>query len=158
MDTVKKRETASDRRYHPRGHYVCIKRQEAGSLYMGQTIDLRSRVVEPQIDAGVVATKGQGSPLVRFSHTHDDRNTAPQLERRLQAALKRSPLEIEEMADRFSGLMALIRLPKTLQQLRDEEHQFNAAKGSAFNHVRVILNGYQGGMCVIPSPSGRGLG
>ena len=57
----------------------------------------------------------------------------------MQAALKRSPLEIEERTDRYSGLMALIRLPKTLQQLRDEEHQFNAAMGSAFNHVRVVL-------------------
>ena len=114
---------------------------------MGQTIDLRSRVVEPQIDAGVEATKGQGSALMWFSHTHDDRNTAPQLERRLQAALKRSPLEIEERTDRYSGLMALIRLPKTLQQLRDEEHQFNAAKGSAFNHVRVVLNQSQGEKC-----------
>ena len=125
---------------------------------MGQTIDLRSRVVEPQIDAGVEATKGQGSPLVRFSHTHDDRNAVQQMERHLQAALKQSPLEIEERADRFSGLIALIRLPKTLQQLPDEEHQFNVAMESAFNHVRVVLNGYQGGMCVIPSPSGRGLG
>ncbi len=120
MSTVEQREQASDQRYTPELHYVYILRLADGSFYIGQSNNLDMRVVEHHLDAGALATKGQDSRLVWFSHTHD-RESAQQMESRLQSLLERSPLAIEEQVARFSRLLDLVRPQKTLQEMREEE-------------------------------------
>ena len=138
MTTVEQRENASDSRFAPLVHYVYILRLEDGTFYIGQTNDLSARVVEHRIDAGAQATKGKKQDLVWFSHTHD-RKSAQQMEQRLKSALKRSPMEIEEIADRFSGLLDLVRPQKTLKDLQEEERAFNGEMAGSFHHVPVAI-------------------
>ena len=101
------REEMSDARFGPTVHYVYILRLAGGTFYVGQTNDLVSRHAEHFIDAGAEATKGQRPELAWFSHTHD-RRSAQQMEQRLQATLKRSPLEIEQIVARFNDLLDLV--------------------------------------------------
>ena len=138
MTTVNEREKASDSRFEPGVLYVYILRLRDNSLYVGQTNDLTSRVAEHVIDAGAEATRGQSPQLVWFSHTHD-RNSARQMEQRLQTALERSPLEVEAIIDRFSSLLDLVRPQKTLRQLQDEEQAYESKMRRHFHHSKALL-------------------
>ena len=139
MTTVSDREKASDNRFGPTVHYVYILRLGDDSLYVGQTNDLASRVAEHAVDAGAEATKGQAPRLVWFSHTHDRRG-AHQMEHRLQAALKRSPLELEAIIERFNALLDLMRPQKTLRQLQKEEMDYENRMRSLFHHSKALLH------------------
>lgn len=136
--TVENRENSSDSRFAPLVHYVYILRLDDESFYIGQTNDLSTRFAEHSIDSGAQATKSKTPRLVWFSHTHD-RNSAHQMEQRLQSALARSPLAIEEIVDRFSGLLDLIRPQKTLADLRREEQEFESEMSGAFHHVPIRI-------------------
>lgn len=138
MATVRNREKASDNRFGPTVYYTYILRLADDSLYVGQTNDLASRVVEHAVDAGAEATKGQEPRLVWFSHTHD-RAGAIQMEQRLQEALKRSPLEVEAIIERFDALLDLVRPQKTLRQLEEEERAYEAEMGSSFHYVSLAI-------------------
>ena len=137
MSTVKDRETASDSRFKPAVHYVYILRLRDNTLYVGQTNDLNSRMVEHTVDAGSKATKGQEPRLVWFSHTHD-RAGAKQMEQRLQEALKRSPLEIEDVIERFNTLLDLVRPQKTLRQLEEEDRNYESKMRKHFHHSNAL--------------------
>ena len=134
MNTVNAREKASDNRLEPTVHYVYILRLKDDSVYVGQTNDLASRVVEHAIDAGAEATNGQTPQLVWFSHTHD-RDGAHQMEQRLQSALKRSPLVVEALIERFSDLLDIVRPQKTLPEQRREEQEHEAEMLHVVHHV-----------------------
>lgn len=138
MTTVSAREKASDSRFEPGVYYVYILRLNDDSLYVGQTNDLVSRLAEHSIDAGAEATKGQAPQLVWFSHTHD-RSGAHQMEQRLQAALKRSPLELEAIIERFNSLLDLVRPQKTLRQLEAEERAYESKMRRLFHHSKALI-------------------
>ena len=138
MTTVRDRETASDSRFNPDVHYVYVLRLRDNTLYVGQTNDLASRMVEHTVDAGAEATKGQEPRLVWFSHTHD-RHGAKQMEQRLQAALKRSPLELETIVERFNALLDLVRPQKTLRQLQEEEKAYESKMRKHFHHSNALM-------------------
>ena len=133
MSTVRDRETASDSKFTPDVHYVYILRLRDNTFYVGQTNDLASRVVEHTLDAGAEATKGQEPRLVWFSHTHD-RDGARQMEQRLQAALQRSPLDLEIIVERFNSLLDLVRPQKTLRQLQEEKKAYESKMRRHFHH------------------------
>ena len=138
MTTVHERERASDSRFDPGVHYVYILRLRDDSLYVGQTNDLVSRVAEHSIDAGAEATKGQEPRLVWFSHTHD-RTAAHQMEQRLQAALQRSPLELEAIIERFTALLDMVRPQKTFSQLREEEEAYESEMRRVFHYSTATM-------------------
>ena len=130
------REEASDRQAEPLMWYVYILKQRDGSLYIGQTNDLKTRLLEHRLDAGADATKGQQGELKWWNHCHS-RKVAEHLEQRLQAALARSPLEIEGVIERFEEMMKLFRPEKSLADLRAEELAYDKEMRRAFHHAPV---------------------
>ena len=138
MTTVQQREQASDARWEPSLYYVYILRMDGGEFYVGQTNDLASRLAEHSIDAGAAATRGKRPELVWFSHTHD-RDSAKQMEQRLQSALARSPLEIEQIVARFQDLLDLVRPQKTLRELEQEQREFDSEMAHSFHHVPLVI-------------------
>ena len=141
----RQREEASDRKTDPVLWYVYILQKCDGSFYIGQTNDLQTRVLEHGLDAGAEATKGQQEKLKWWNHCHD-RDAAIALEQRLQAALDRSPLEIEGVIERFDTLHRMIRPEKSLAELRAEERAYAREMRRAFHH-RPIVIGQRGATC-----------
>ena len=138
MTTPQQREEASDARFKPNIYYVYILLGDDGQFYIGQTNDLASRHAEHFIDSGAKATQGQRPRLVWFSHTYDH-NSAKQMEQRLQAALSRSPLEIEQIVARFNDLLDLVRPQKTLRQLQEEERAYESEMRGVFHYSKALL-------------------
>ena len=144
--TTTKRERKSDELRKPLVYYVYIMQNgDDGQFYIGQTNDLEARVLEHSLDAGAEATKGGSFGLVWFTHTHD-RDMAKRMEERLQRTLARSPLEIEELVDRFDRLLALIRPQKTLVELREESRRAMIEAEGAFHHIPLTW-GISGPTC-----------
>ncbi len=132
------REQASDVASQPILWYVYILELGDGEFYIGQTNDLDTRMVEHTLDVGAMATKGTVHKLVWFSHTHS-REAAQHMERRLQATLDRSPLEIKVIIERFDRLLQMVRPEKTLRQLEAENRAYEDEKHAAFHHSTAIM-------------------
>ncbi len=136
--TNEQRESISDAVREPVLWYVYILRLEGGELYIGQTNDMDSRLVEHNLDAGSTATAGQEGELVFFTHTHS-RESAKRTEERLRRTLQRSPLEIESIIEHFDRLVRLIRPEKTLAQLRQDEADYESEMRS---HFHLCISSY----------------
>ncbi len=136
MTTTNQREWASDASADPLVYYVYILRLQGGEFYIGQTNDLSSRLVEHRLDAGAKATRGQDFQLVWFNHVHS-REAAKQMEARLQRALKRSPLEIQGVVDRFQNQLDMVRPQKSLKQLQAEDSAYESEMRKSFHWVPI---------------------
>ena len=132
------RERASDSQTAPLTWYVYILEKADGSYYIGQTNDLHTRLAEHEAGGGAKATAKGGNRLVWFNQTHD-RDSALRMERRLQRAHQRKPESIAELSNRFRGLARLVVPEKTLAQLQEEEHQYNAQMGRLWHMVPVSI-------------------
>ena len=139
------RERGSDSQTAPATWYVYILEKADGDYYIGQTNDLHARLAEHELGGGAMATAKGGNRLVWFSHTHD-RDAARKMERRLQNAYRRRPESIREYADRFRSLVRLVVPEKTLAQLQEEEHQYNAQMGRLSHMVPVSIT-YRTAVC-----------
>lgn len=127
------RERLSDAAREPLFWYVYIERMDDGKLYVGQTNNILARHIEHSIDAGARATSGQGNTLV-FVAPVLDRGMARNFERRLQAALDRSPMDVEAQIQEFREVMDMLRPPKSLRQLEKDQRAFDSRMRKAFHY------------------------
>ena len=132
------REQTSDLDSQPILWYVYILELGDGAFYIGQTNDLDTRLVEHTLDVGAIATKGTVHKLVWFSHTHS-REAAQHMEKRLQATLERSPLEIKVIIERFDRLLQMVRPEKTLRQLEAEDRAHEKEMRKVFHHSTALM-------------------
>ena len=132
----KQRQSMSDAKAEPLLWYVYIRELEVGTFYIGQTNDLPTRNFEHRVGGGAKATSTQDSKLVWFNHCHS-RDAAENLEKRLQGALERSPLDIRGIVDRFQSLMKEMFPPKTLAELREDEQTYESEMRRSFHLTRM---------------------
>ena len=117
------RETQSDKLNDPVVWYVYIMEKADGSLYIGQSNDLPTRVAEHAMGTGSEVTSGQSPRLVWFTHTHS-RDNARAVEARLKRALAKTPQKIHKTIADFAQLVKMVRPEKTPQERMDEDKRY----------------------------------
>ena len=93
--------------------------------------------MEHSLDVGAKATEGHKNRLVWWSYTFD-RDSVKNLEDRIYTNIQRSPFEVKRMVEEFDELLNLMRPPKGLRQLEQEQRSYDINMGRSFYCVPVM--------------------
>ena len=142
------REASSDKRQGTSIWYVYILDIGDGeyqvgqfeNVYVGQTNNLPVRLLEHKMGVGAQATRGKSPQLVWFTQVIN-RNAARAVESRIRGIIEESPLQAQEMISVFNQLVSLVKPDKTLQELQQEEQEYQARMSASFHWVRLTIMG-----------------